>query len=103
MMRQYSPQRFRYEQVNGSACAYRVGTVCVGSIFRYASRRSAPSRKCIVRAWFTRHYPFRDATGRWKDLYLLQGGHLALVEDLTTGKLFRLADHHILRAISDEE
>lgn len=104
MLRQYSPQRFRYEEINRSGIAYPVGTIPIGSIFYLAAGHDGSCRrKCMVRAWRTRRTAHRRLDGMWEDVFLLRFGHLAQVEDLATGRLFDLAGHHILRALEGDE
>ena len=88
MLRQYSPQRHRYETIRGRNIA--VGTLAIGEIFRYAPTRAARTRTFMVEACMNRAYARADRTGRFS--YLARGGHLALVRDLATGRQALLAD-----------
>ena len=88
MLRQYSPQRHRYETIRRRNIA--VGTLPIGEIFRYAPTRAARTRTFMVEAWMTRAYARADRTGRFS--YLARGGHLALVRDLASGRQALLAD-----------
>ena len=105
MMRQYGPPRFRYETVFNRHFALPIGTVPIGTLFRFepSRGRTRRPRKCIVRAWKTREYPLHIQRGVWTKVTLARGGHLAVVEDLSTGQLFELADHHILRELDRED
>jgi len=96
MLRQYGPQRHRYEQIRGRHIA--VGTIPIGSIFRLMPRGARPIAY-IVEAWLTRAYARCDRTGRVS--FLARGGHLAQVRDLASGHRVILADHIIMRALDE--
>ena len=97
MLRQYRPQRHRYERIRGRDIA--VGTVPVGLIFRLQAPRSRRPRTFIVEAWLTRAYARRDRTGRFS--YLAYGAHLAQVRDLANGRRAILADRIIMHALEE--
>jgi hypothetical protein len=97
MIRQYNPQRFRYQRItagNRSVDA-KVGTIEVGTIVYLPAYG-----KCIVRAWHPREYcaARQDGRGRWRNTFMA-GGHLATVERLSDRREIRLADHIIRHAI----
>ena len=98
MIRQYSPQRFRYESIRAGnrerfAC---VGTVPVGTIFRCASMHTRRERSLIVEAWHPREIKaWRKTAKGWQSTFVANGGHLATVRDLGNGARFQLADYFI--------
>ncbi|TWG89378.1 hypothetical protein L598_008500000050 [Mesorhizobium sp. J18] len=101
MLRQYSPQRHRYERVGGYERA--VGTIPVGTIFLLdidtATSRAVPY---IVEAWLPRRIGAGRRVGsQYHDTYAARGGHLAQVRNLATGMSRCLSDHLILRAVDD--
>ena len=94
MLRQYSPQRHRYERIAGRDIA--VGTVPVGSIFRLRAPHARRPRTFIVEAWLTRAYARCDRAGTF--CFLARGGHLAQVRDHANGRRAILADRIIMHA-----
>lgn len=96
MLRQYSPQRHRYERVGNIDRA--IGTIPVGKVFRLNS--CFRPRTLIVEAWLPRRIGAgRRVDGRYADTFVARGGHLAQVRDLATGRPSLLADHLILHAV----
>lgn len=95
MLRQYAPQRHRYETIRGRAFA--VGTVPIGSIFKHRAPYAARPRTYIVEAWLARAYARGDRTGRF--CFLARNGHLAQVRDLGNGRRAILADRIIMHAL----
>lgn len=105
MLRQYRPQRHRYEQLRDGR-QHAVGTLPVGTIFRmpttYHSGDNVRLRKFIVTAW----KPRRIGAGRmanagnrrfYADMFVASGGHLATVTCLTDGKRTTMTDLEIRR------
>jgi hypothetical protein len=100
MLRQYAPPRFRYAEIRGRRLM--VGTIPVGSIYRYQAPRAARPRAYIVLAWLPRAYAQADArNGRTGFTYLAGGGHLALVRDMADSRQALMADHIIRRCLDD--
>lgn len=100
MLRQYAPPRFRYAEIRGRTLP--VGTVPVGSIYRYQPPRARRPRTYMVMAWMPRAYARIDrAAGKADFSYLARGGHIALVRDLGNGRHALMADH-IIRACVDD-
>ena len=100
MLRQYAPPRFRYAEIRGRHLP--IGTVPIGSIYRYQAPRARRPRTYMVMAWMPRAYARIDRAARTTDFsYLARGGHLALVRDLANGRLALMADH-IIRFCLDE-
>jgi len=98
MIRQYSPQRFRYQtiRVGNRERLVCVGTVPVGTIFRCAPEHSRRERSPIVEAWHPREIKaWRKTEEGWQSTFVANGGHLATVRDLGNGSRFQLADHFI--------
>lgn len=95
MLRQYNPQRFRYQEIGGRV--RHVGTIPVGTIFRSTNemRLDLGERKLMVEAWLPREIGAgRRRNGRYENTFAA-GGHMAQVRDLSNGKRFTLADHFI--------
>ncbi|MES0071900.1 hypothetical protein [Mesorhizobium sp. M0058] len=93
MLRQYRPQRFRYETIGG--VLRHVGTIPIGTIFRSTRLDPRFTRKLIVEAWLPREIGAgRVRNGRYENTFAV-GGHLAQVRDLSNGRRFMLADHFI--------
>jgi len=100
MLRQYAPPRFRYAEIRGRVLP--VGTVPIGSIYRYQAPRAARPRTYMVMAWMPRAYSRINQQARTADFsYLARGGHLALVRDLSNGRLALMADHIIRSRLDD--
>lgn len=100
MLRQYAPPRFRYAEIQGRQLP--IGTVPIGSIYRYKAPRARRPRTYMVMAWMPRAHARIDRAARTADFsYLARGGHLALVRDLANGRLALMADH-IIRFCLDE-
>jgi len=97
MLRQYRPQRHRYERIRGRDMA--VGAVPIGSIFRLRAPHARRPLTFIVEAWLTRAYARCDRTGRFS--YLAHGAHLAQVRDLANGRRAILADRIIMHALEE--
>ena len=97
MLRQYAPQRHRYERIAGRDIA--VGTVPVGSIFRLRAPYARRHRTFIVEAWLTRAYARCDRAGTFS--YLAHGAHLAQVRDLANGRRAIFADRIIMQALEE--
>jgi hypothetical protein len=97
MLRQYSPQRHRYERIRSRDIA--VGTVPIGSIFRLRAPNARRPRTFMVEAWLTRAYARCDGAGPFS--YLAHGAHLAQVRDLANGRRAIFADHIIMHAMAD--
>ena len=98
MLRQYRPQRHRYERIRGRDMA--VGTVPIGSIFRLRARHARRPRTFIVEAWLTRAYARCDPAGTFS--YLAHGAHLAQVRDLANGRHAIFADRIIMHALDED-
>jgi hypothetical protein len=98
MLRQYAPQRHRYEHIGGRDMA--VGTVPIGSIFRLSTPHARRPRTFIVEAWLTRAYARCDRTGRF--YYVAHGAHLAQVRDLANGRQAIFADRIIMHALDED-
>lgn len=84
MLRQYSPQRFRYETIRNTWHA--VGTVPVGTIFRSADAGRYPykQRKLIVEAWHPREIgAAARVNGKYENRFAARGGHLATATEPT--------------------
>ncbi|GAC1496195.1 MAG: hypothetical protein NVS1B2_16120 [Vulcanimicrobiaceae bacterium] len=109
MIRQYGPQRHRYEVLAGRSRP--VGTIPVGTVARigiYGTMRSYP---VLVLAWLPREISAARA-GHWtfgrtghqfhapESRYVARMGHLALCRDLRTGKT-QLVSDAFLRDPSD--
>jgi len=94
MLRQYAPQRHRYERIRGRDMA--VGIVPIGSIFHLRAPQARRPRTFIVEAWLTRAYARCDRAGRFS--YLAHGAHLAQVRDRANGRPAILADRIIMHA-----
>ncbi len=88
MLRQYNPQRFRYETIRGNTC--KVGTDEVGAIL------NVRGTKVRVEAWIPRDYAIYDR-GQFQSRRVA-GGHLALVRNLRTNRQFPLSDAWLLDA-----
>lgn len=75
MLRQYSPQRFRYQEIGGRLL--HVGTVPIGTVFRSSpDYKPGKDRKLIVEAWFPREIgASRKVNGRYVNGYVANGGH----------------------------
>ena len=97
MLRQYAPQRHRYEHICGRDIA--VGTVPIGAIFRLRAPHARRHRTYIVEAWLTRAHARGDRTGRFS--YLAHGAHLAQVRDLANGRRAILADRIIMHTLEE--
>lgn len=98
MLRQYAPQRFRWQNIGGKE--HPVGTVPVGTIVRFPHK---PRDPFIVEAWHTREIGAgRLEQGKWRPVYCPLGGHLATLRSLRTGYRARFADWFILSALGDE-
>jgi len=97
MLRQYRPQRHRYERIRGRDIG--VGTVPIGAIFRLTAPHARRPRTFIVEAWLTRAYARCDRTGRFS--YLAHGAHLAQVRDLANGRRAIFADRIIMHALEE--
>jgi hypothetical protein len=97
MLRQYRPQRHRYQRIRGREIA--VGTVPIGSIFRLRAPNARRPRTFIVEAWLTRACARCDRAATFS--YLAHGAHLAQVRDLANGKRAILADRIIMHALED--
>lgn len=95
MLRQYSPQRFRYLQIGDRL--EQVGTVPIGTIFRSSpDSRRGWDRKLMVEAWLPREIGAAAmVNGKYVNRFAARGGHLAIVRDLANGSRFELADHYI--------
>lgn len=108
MNRQYSPNRFRYQTLGGKV--RHVGTIPAGTIFRaspYLARILGLGRRnmhMIVEAWFPREIGAcrRDQSGRWQSCFVGNGGHLAQVRCLASGRRRQLADGLILQSLDDD-
>ena len=101
MLRQYAPPRFRYAEIRGRHLP--IGTVPIGSIYRYQAPRARRPRTYMVMAWMPRAYARIDRAARTADFsYLARGGHLALVRDLANGRVALMADHIIRWCLDDE-
>ena len=97
MLRQYFPQRCRYERVGGYDRP--VGTVPVGTIFRIPDDLHGAGRRHIVEAWLPREIGAgRRINGKYHDTFVARGGHLAIVRDLATGVRYKLSDAWIVPA-----
>lgn len=100
MLRQYAPPRFRYAEIRGRHLP--IGTVPIGSIYRYQAPRGRRPRTYMVMAWMPRAYARIDRAARTADFsYLARGGHLALVRDLADGRQALMADHIIRGCIGE--
>lgn len=88
MLRQYNPQRFRYETIRGNTC--KVGTVEVGAIL------NVRGTKVRVEAWIPRDYSIYER-GHFQTRRIA-GGHMALVRNLRTNRQFPLSDVWLLDA-----
>ena len=86
MIRQYGPQRCRYETVQGRTLA--VGVIPIGSIFRYQPPRAPRPETYMVEAWMPRVY----SRGGRGGFVAMRGGHMAQVRALATGRPARLSD-----------
>jgi hypothetical protein len=100
MIRQYGPQRFRYETIRAAnkERTIEVGTIPVGTIFRCQPNdgRRRAERSMMVEAWLPREIgAWRKVHGRYVNGYAARGGHLAQVRCLDTGERKLLADHFI--------
>ena len=96
MLRQYAPQRHRYEHIRGRDMI--VGTVPIGSIFRLRAPQGRRPRTFIVEAWLTRACP-RDGAGTFS--YFAHGAHFAQVRSLANGRRAMFADRIIMHALED--
>lgn len=105
MVRQYGPQRHRYERLpDGSSRP--VGTIPVGKVFRTVERHARTGqpviREHIVEAWLPRRVGgWRRVAGRCArthaDVFVARAGHLAKVRCLSDGKRCTMADHLVRR------
>jgi hypothetical protein len=96
MLRQYGPQRFRYQTIGDRHLP--VGTIPIGTIFRCnpVGHRRQTDRPMIVEAWLPREIgAARKINGRYVNSYVARGGHLAQVRCLETGERKLIADHFI--------
>ncbi len=87
MIRQYGPQRHRYEKVGGRTVP--VGTIPIGSVFRYQPPRAYRPVTYMVEAWMPRTCA---RAGRPGFGALARGGHMAQVRSLATGQAAQLSD-----------
>lgn len=98
MLRQYSPQRFRYQEV-GTAARKRfaeVGTLPIGTIFRSQPEGGLRESKIIIEAWLPREIgAARKVAGKYQSARVARGGHLAVCRDTGNDCRFVLADHFI--------
>lgn len=105
MIRQYSPQRFRYETIRAANISrtVAVGTIPVGTVFYWAGSSRKPSPH-IVEAWMPREIGAwrRGHDGRWQPTYVANAGHLAQVRCLANGRRRQLADHIIRFCLDDD-
>ena len=109
MLRQYRPQRFRYERLRDGR-NHAVGTVPVGTRFRMVvSANGAKARldSFIVEAWKPRRIsgvPMRgkDGSRTHGDVFVAGGGHLAQVRCLSNGRTATMTDHVIRRWVDLE-
>lgn len=100
MMRQYSPQRFRYAVIRAGNIRreVQVGTIDVGTIFRCTPTETHRQRErpMIVEAWLPREIGAGRKVGKhYASCYVARGGHLAQVRCLETGERKLLADNFI--------
>lgn len=105
MLRQYHPQRFRYQTIRAGnrERVLPVGTIPVGTIFRATNVDSRRTRPLIVEAWHPREIGAgRVVDGRYASSYVANGGHLATVRDLANGRRFKLSDHFIRFAVDHD-
>jgi hypothetical protein len=98
MLRQYAPQRHRYEHIRGRDMI--VGTVPIGSIFRLSTPYTRRPRAFIVEAWLTRACPRRDPAGTVS--YFAHGAHFAQVRSLADGRRAIFADRIIRHALEEQ-
>lgn len=104
MLRQYRPQRFRYERLRDGR-KHAVGTIPIGTRFRMVVSVSGSKARLdsfCVDAWKPRRIsgvPMRGKHGARThgDTFAATGGHLAQVRCLSTGRTATLADHIIRR------
>ena len=105
MLRQYGPQRGRFETLPNGRAVF-VGTLPVGTVFRMVERLTREGRPVlrayIVEAWLTRRIGagrVRCDRDRWvpEDVFVAHGGHLAKVRSLSNGARRTMADHVIRR------
>lgn len=94
MIRQYGPQRHRVERIGDRALP--VGTIPVGSLFRYQPPRARRPMTYMVEAWLPR---VCARAGRAGFGALARGGHLAQVRVMATGRAAQLSDALIRRAM----
>ena len=103
MLRQYhcSPHRLtRLPAPRGAMRFVPVGTIPVGTIFRWKGRHA------IVEAWLPRECAAAwrcPHTREWVSSFHAHGMFLAVVRSLDSGRRSRLADHHIRRALDAED
>ena len=104
MLRQYRPQRFRYERLRDGR-THPVGTVPIGTKFRMVVSASGVKPRLdsfIVEAWKPRRVsgvPVRGERGTriHGDVFVAGGGHLAQVRCLSNGRTATMTDHVIRR------
>lgn len=104
MIRQYSPQRFRYAEIGtpGMRRLEMVGTLPVGTIFR-STDEFGRTRKLMIEAWQPRELGAgRWISGRYTSTPMARMGHLALCRDLRNGRRITLADHFIRFAVDHD-
>ena len=104
MLRQYRPQRFRYERLRDGR-THAVGTVPIGTRFRMVVSANGSTPRLdsfVVEAWKPRRLsgvPMlgRDGARTHGDVFMAAGGHLAQVRCLSNGRTATMADHIIRR------